>query len=102
MKVKAIVSEFNDVLNRVNDINTMRDLNRLFNIRWREIQNKDARKAAVTFSVGDKVSFTGRWGAVETGKITKINRTTASVRVKSIGSLGYQNWRVAMNLLRSA
>lgn len=43
---------------------------------------EQARKntvAVMSFDIGDKVTFKGRYGDVWTGKVTKVNRTTVTV-----------------------
>jgi hypothetical protein len=52
------------------------------------------RQLKVSFKAGDKVSFVGKYGKVETGRVVKVNRRLVAVKTTS-GS----NWRVHPSLL---
>ena len=67
-----------DVINYIMSIQTREELNRMFDVCKRR-HSQLVENLTFKFKIGDIVKFTGRYGVMVTGKITKINRKTLSV-----------------------
>ena len=81
-----------DIENYIWDIQTTSELQKLSKIisaRHKELQKRMANK----FSVGDIVTFTGKHGNVETGKIIKVNQKSIDIRTMT------NRWRVSPSML---
>ena len=51
--------------------------------------------AAATFRAGDRAQFSSKYGDTKVGRITKINRTTASITLDD-----GMRWKVSLSLLQ--
>ena len=71
------------------DFDQCKELNERLTMQRTFLANQSVR----SFIVGDNVSFTGRNGLVNTGKITKVNRRYIHVKV------GPTNWKVPAEML---
>jgi ribosomal protein L35AE/L33A len=83
------------VVKSVLAIDNLEDLRKVQNalaIRFKELQ----ARAAHSFSVGQRVSFTTKNGQKITGHVLKINQKTVSVKTMT------SEWKVSGSLLRSA
>jgi len=68
---------------------------------WEMLRNRYkslARKSMYNFGVGAKVQFKSKYGMMVKGVVTKINRTTVSVRAES--GTSSVNWRVNPAVLK--
>jgi DNA-directed RNA polymerase subunit H (RpoH/RPB5) len=66
--------------------------NKYLRDRLSQIRARASMVAKYQFQEGDKVEYTAKYGVIETGTISKINRTTAVVG----------RWRVPLHMLRKA
>ena len=85
-------TSFEDVEGYIRSINSTSELQKISKIisaRHKELQ----RHMATKFSVGDKVTFSGKYGNVESGKIIKINQKSIDVRTLT------NRWRVSPSML---
>jgi len=80
---------------------TQNELNKLSREELRELNhrivvalNYKQAALAITFSVGDRVSFTGKYNQKLTGQVTKVN--LKSIKVKDINN---GNWKCSPSLL---
>lgn len=76
----------------IDNMEDLREAESALKVRWRELQ----RRAAISYRVGDKVSFISRSGETVTGTVLKINQKTISLKS------GYTTWKVSPSLLRKA
>jgi hypothetical protein len=91
-------TDFADLVSIVGRINNREGIERCFDVvqgRDRYLRAVKANEVANSLRVGQKVTFKGKYGAIESGKVTKINRTTASVKTADI------TWTVSLNLLKA-
>ena len=84
--LKAVVA-----IQNVNDTDELLLLNRILRDQFSHTAGKDA----MSYRVGDEVTFKGKRGIVYKGKVTKINRKTVGVLLAD----GYTNYRVSPSLL---
>lgn len=76
--------------------NDLKSINELVRGRWDALTVDEARK----FYVGQKVSFSGKYGSTKLGKIAKINQKSIKVDVEEGGRTVH--WKVSPGLLRVA
>jgi len=81
-----------DVISYLWNIGDRKEIDTMWNILKRRAKQLD-EQIANSFSIGDKVSFKGRYNRVETGVVTKVNTKTINVRTES------NMWRVAPSIL---
>jgi|14BtaG_2_1085337.scaffolds.fasta_scaffold03914_3 hypothetical protein len=74
------------------DFDQCKELNERLTMQRTFLANQSVR----SFVIGDNVTFTGRRGVVNTGKITKVNRRYIHVKV------GNTNWKVPAEMLSMA
>ena len=80
----------------IDNIEDLREAQNALQVRYRELQ----RRSALSFRVGDKVSFKSRSGDTITGTVSKVNQKTVAVKTVSTLNSPASNWKVSPSLLR--
>ena len=74
----------------IDNIEDLREAQNALQVRYRELQ----RRSALSFRVGDKVSFKSRSGDTITGTVSKVNQKTVAVKTVSTLNSPASNWKV--------
>jgi len=102
-----------EVLTALSSLKTREEIHEAFDF-LKQISSAQRQQVALTaiatgaIRVGMRVTFPAKHGQILTGLVTKLNRTTATVKADQIPGIASpnpfyaQNWRVSISILKAA